>query len=344
MKKIFSLGIIGVLFLSLLSIPLVSAQSLFPPNNLAPIGSPNFSYSNPNNIGRPSHSADSIDACLQRKEWHYNEQYGIWVTGLTRCKINAEGVLSIANENGVSTNPNDVQRCVQKKEGQIIDQGVPSGDEARRWTERCSYLGALGGAGLPGSNTPTGNSSFNQFFGIGSSGTPVGTSGNTGGTASSTPLSTTERNTQAFVLDESNDPEDRRNAFINSDRSRLFGSDEARLAREFGLSPVTSDGFSPVYDGPGVQVPSADMVASGIIKEMSLINLIVFYTNATLPYVSVLAVLAFVGAGMFYILSFANEDLNGQAKNMMIYVVIGIIIIISAYTIVNTLLRFAGTV
>ncbi|MDF2379784.1 MAG: hypothetical protein P1V18_06245 [Candidatus Gracilibacteria bacterium] len=340
MKKFFFLSIIGVLFSSLVAIQGVSAQTLFSPNNLAPVGSPNFSYSNPTNIGRPTHSADSIDACLLRKEWNYNELYGIWVSGLTRCKINAEGVLSIANVNGISTDPNDVQRCVQKKEGQIIDQGVPSGDDARRWTERCSYLGALGGAGLPSSTSNT-SSAFNQFFGTGSNGTTGG--GVTGG-ANTQPLTTSEQNTRAFVLDTSNNVEDRKNAFLNSDRSRLFGDQESSLANQFGVSPASSSGFNPIYDGPGVQVPSADLAAKGIIKETSLINLIVFYTNATLPYVSVLSVLAIVAAGMFYVLSFTNEDLNGQAKNMIMYVAIGIIIIISSYTIVNTLLRFAGTV
>ena len=106
-----------------------------------------------------------------------------------------------------------------------------------------------------------------------------------------------------------------------------------------GVTPGSSStNFSPVYEGPGVQVPSAELIPSGISKRQSLIELIVFYTNVTLPYVSVIAVLAFVAAGLFYILSFTNEELNGKAKNIMTYVVIGIIIIFSAYTVVNTLL------
>ena len=152
-------------------------------------------------------------------------------------------------------------------------------------------------------------------------------------------MTSDERNARNFIMDErTNNFQDRKNLYLNSNTSRLFSNEErAKYNAEFGVS----DGFSPLYDGPGVQVPSPDIAAKGIIKETSLINLIVFYTNASLPYVSVLGVLAFVGAGMFYILSFANEDLNGKAKNMMTYVVIGIIIIISAYTIVNTLLSFA---
>ena len=64
-------------------------------------------------------------------------------------------------------------------------------------------------------------------------------------------------------------------------------------------------------------------------------------TNATLPYVSVLAVFVFVAAGLYYILSFTDEELHNKAKTMMTYVVIGIVIIFSAYTVVNTLLSFS---
>lgn len=311
MIRKISLGIFAVLFSGFIFAPNISARDIFSDNSNFPVGSPNFSYSAPCPIGRPCKNADSIDVCLSRKEWHFNEQFNVWVDGMTRCKINSEKVLSVATADGVSGNPNDVQTCVGKREGQIISHGVPSADQAKRWSERCSYLGALGGAGLPTATNTNTSSSFLDFFGLGSStvsGPSVGGAGDV-------------------------------NSFgtFNSIGSPASGGTVPGAAPP-GAPRVN---FSPIYDGPGVQVPSPDIAASGIIKEQSLIQLIVFYTNATLPYVSVISVFAFVAAGMFYILSFANEDLNNQAKSMMQYVAIGIIIIISAYTVVNTLLSFA---
>lgn len=107
--------------------------------------------------------------------------------------------------------------------------------------------------------------------------------------------------------------------------------------------PVTGAGFNPVYTGPGVQVPGAALVATGISKETSLVDLIIFYTNVTLPYVSVISIFAFVVAGLYYILTFANEELNAKAKTIMIYVVIGIVIIMSSFTLVNVLLSLSST-
>ncbi|MGE3278812.1 MAG: hypothetical protein AB7J40_03380 [Candidatus Altimarinota bacterium] len=239
-------------------------------------------YDSPYQIGRGFKDADSIDSCMLHREFNFNEVHNVWVEGLVRCKYNAKRVLSKATSQGVSTDPVDEQACSGKREGQIIVQGTPSETQARRWSERCSYLGALGGAGPVQNQTNTNTSQ--QYF-------------NLTNTSPGTPR-VAQPNQQA--------------------------------------DPATG----PVYSGTGVQVPSENLIPQGISRRRSLSELIIFYTNVTLPYVSVISVLAFVGAGLFYILSFANEELSGKAKNMMTYVVIGIIIIFSAYTIVNTLLNF----
>ncbi|MDP3975408.1 MAG: pilin [bacterium] len=243
-------------------------------------------------IGTSTHDADSIDDCLRRKKWHFNELYNIHVNGLARCERNAKGLLSVASESGVSTDPVDEERCRSKREGQIVSNGVPSENAAELWSRHCSYLGALGGAGRPSSSSTRTSSDFFSFSsssgGSRSLGTPATSS--TGGAA----------------------PD--------------------------GSTADTESSTGPLYDGVGVSVPDASLVAGGISKEKSLIVLIIGFTNWLLPFVSVLSVFAFVAAGLFYILTFANEELNSKAKNIMLYVVIGIVIIFSAYTIVNTLL------
>jgi hypothetical protein len=333
----------GILFLASISLvlpmamPIVSAQSL---DDFFNFGNYPVNYDQTPQIGRGSKSPDSIDNCLLRKEYFFNEVHNVWVDGLERCKVNAKGILSKATFAGVgesiSTEPADEQLCVQKREGQILVNGVPSEDEARRWSERCAYLGTVGGAGPVG--TSSSSSNFSQFFKNGtnksSSYKPkTGTVPTIGGPlAPDVPITKTEsqikdglsKTVPGFDLK----TEAEKNALVKKEQDRL-------------KTAGSSTNFSPVYTGVGIKVPDESLVAGGISKEKSLIQLIVFYTNATLPYVSVISVFVFVTAGLFYILSFTNEELNGKAKNMMIYVVIGIVIIFSAYTIVNTLLSFS---
>lgn len=240
----------------------------------------------------------SIDECLFMKEYFYNEFHNVWVDGMERCEFNSKGVMAKTSgeqqsrDNKISTDLKDEQACQGRREREILKNGTPSEDQARQWSDHCSYLGTIGGAGPRPYPTDQGSSA--DFAGTRYIGTP-----------------------------------------------RLPGGAGAGAGAGGAGTGTGKPGDFAVFDGKGVQVPTPDLVAKGISKEKSLIKLIVFYTNATLPYVSVVAVFVFVTAGLYYIFSFANEELNTKAKTMMTYVVIGIMIIFSAYTIVNTLLRFA---
>lgn len=105
--------------------------------------------------------------------------------------------------------------------------------------------------------------------------------------------------------------------------------------------------FAQVYSGGGLQLPDQSSGSGteikGISHESSLINLIIGWTNFMLPYVNVLAIFAIVAAGMMYLVSFANDELHTKAKGILSYVVIGIVLIYSAFTIVNTLLSVSGS-
>ncbi len=70
----------------------------------------------------------------------------------------------------------------------------------------------------------------------------------------------------------------------------------------------------------------------------SAIGSITGWTNFTLPFVGVIALAALVYAGFLYLTAAGNEDQTKKAKNIIIWVVIGIIVIFSAYAIVSTLL------
>jgi hypothetical protein len=343
MKRLLQRGILFLALISLvlpMAVPIVSAQSL---DDFFNFGNYPVNYDQPPQIGRGSKSPDSIDNCLLRKEYFYNENHNVWVEGLERCKENSKGILSKARFEGIaeviSLEPADEQLCVQKRKNQIIVNGVPSEDEARRWSERCAYLGTVGGAGPVGSGSSSSN--FSQFFNNGSSSSSrpsstVNRNNSSGPLAPDVPITVTEDQATRSLI--AKNPDFAR--LSEAEKDQQIQQEMARL-RSTASSSGASTNFTPIYTGVGIQVPDESLVAGGISKERSLIQLIVFYTNATLPYVSVISVFVFVVAGLFYILSFTNEELNGKAKNMMIYVVIGIVIIFSAYTIVNTLLSFS---
>lgn len=306
-------------------------------------------YDQPRQLGRPYQRADSIDECLERKQYFFNEIHNVWVVGLVRCEYNSKNILSKATVDGVSVDPADEQLCVNKRENQILEHGTPSEEEARRWSENCSYLGTVGGAGPLGISSSS--STFSQYFGSGS-----GTSGTTRTSSSNlTPItsqseldsardSLRDYQQTAFTPSSTGRTDDYYRSLYermtDAQRQQAFTTEEVAAFNSHFYGP-TSSAFTPVYTGPGVQVPSEELVPQGISRRRDLSELIVFYTNATLPYVSVVSVFVFVAAGIFYILSFANDELNAKAKSMMTYVVIGIVIIFSAYTIVNTLLRFS---
>lgn len=342
MNRLLRIGmfILAMLFATLPAmLPLAQAQDL---DDIFNFNSP-VEYDQDLQIGRSFQNPDSIDSCLLRKQYFFNEIHNIWVEGLVRCEYNSKRVLSRSTFEGVSTDAADEQACVGKREGQIIVHGVPSEDEAQRWSERCAYLGTIGGAGPIGSNTNT-NSNFSQFFSTGtSSGSSTYYNGSTGtsgsgsvGSGTST-ITITDAQVEEYLAGQGTDL----GSLSTTEREELFASTRQQLQREAANTRSTPN-QGAVYTGPGVQVPDESLVASGISREDSLIDLIVFYTNATLPYVSVISVFVFVAAGLFYILSFTNEELNSKAKSMMMYVVIGIVIIFSAYTVVNTLLSFAS--
>ena len=98
-----------------------------------------------------------------------------------------------------------------------------------------------------------------------------------------------------------------------------------------------------IYSGGGLELPDqsagSETEIKGISHEGDLVNLIIGWTNFLLPYVNVLSVAAIVVAGFMYIMSFTNEELHTKAKSILTYVAIGIILVYSAFTIVNTLLK-----
>jgi len=102
-----------------------------------------------------------------------------------------------------------------------------------------------------------------------------------------------------------------------------------------------------VYTGPtfrgvgltGGAVVTESLLDSGISKEHNLKKVIVGWTNWLLPLAAVLAVVGIVWAGFLYITAFGDDGKMDTAKNIIIWVVVGILVILSAYAIVNTVMK-----
>ncbi len=104
-----------------------------------------------------------------------------------------------------------------------------------------------------------------------------------------------------------------------------------------------NDSSSPVFSGPGITAGAETLknkLNGGISKTKSLPKLIEFWIKFLIPIALALAVAAIVWAGFLYISSSVDDGNVEKAKKIVMYVVIGLIVILSANAIVNT---FYGT-
>jgi hypothetical protein len=106
------------------------------------------------------------------------------------------------------------------------------------------------------------------------------------------------------------------------------------------ISTIPSTKTGPVFSGPGMRAGADTLKASlkgGISTLDSLPALINSWTKFLLPILAVLAVAAIVWAGLLYITSSVDDGNIEKAKKIVMYVVVGIILVMSSNVIVNTL-------
>ena len=78
---------------------------------------------------------------------------------------------------------------------------------------------------------------------------------------------------------------------------------------------------------------------SGVSKDKDLRSKIIDWTTYLYPIAAILAVVAVVYAGFLYITAFGEEGKVESAKKILMWVVIGIIMILGAFAIVNSLIQ-----
>ena len=81
----------------------------------------------------------------------------------------------------------------------------------------------------------------------------------------------------------------------------------------------------------------------GIAVEESFRQFLITWTNFFLQFLALIAMIALIYAGFLYVTAAGNDEQAGKAKKIIGWVVIGIIVILLAYALVNALITKAPT-
>ena len=101
----------------------------------------------------------------------------------------------------------------------------------------------------------------------------------------------------------------------------------------FNVEEGTDPGEAPEQTGiTGIKQALGE---SSVTSTGSVRDLIFKYVNFALPLLALAAFVGFVYAGFMYVTAYGSEDQIGKAKKLMIYSVIGLILVILSYSIVQ---------
>ena len=95
------------------------------------------------------------------------------------------------------------------------------------------------------------------------------------------------------------------------------------------------------FSGPGLKAGSRiakSKLDNTISKETSIKKLAIGWVNFALSFVAILAVIAVIYAGVLYITSMGDDGNKDKAKNIIVYVAAGVLLIFGSYAIVNAFL------
>ncbi len=98
--------------------------------------------------------------------------------------------------------------------------------------------------------------------------------------------------------------------------------------------------LAQVYNGPGLQ-QGADSGVAGL-QGGNLRSTIANIVNKILTYVSLIAVIVIIIAGLYLILSLGNDSAKDTAKKIVLYTAIGLILILISKALVMFFVGLAG--
>lgn len=107
------------------------------------------------------------------------------------------------------------------------------------------------------------------------------------------------------------------------------------LVNAFGADLAMAQAINPDTDQPGI-------IAQLSGGQTGLRGIVLTLLNFFLGFLGLLTVAMVIYGGFLYVSSAGNEENVNKAKKILLYAVIGIVVIIASFAIVNTLLS-AGT-
>lgn len=85
----------------------------------------------------------------------------------------------------------------------------------------------------------------------------------------------------------------------------------------------------------GSELASSELTKTGISLNTDIKGTLLGWTRLLLPIAAILAVIAIVWAGTLYIVSFGDDGKRETAKNIILWVIVGIALILGSYAIVK---------
>ena len=161
-------------------------------------------------------------------------------------------------------------------------------------------------------------------------------------TSSVTPTATTTSTTDDFESFITTTTTDATSSGVSAPTSRLSTSYTTTESNVGGSIYVPYDG--PVFTGPGLEggaLLAENLLDDNVSKERDLKELVIGWTNFLLSVAALLAVIAIVWAGFLYVTAAGDDGRMETAKKIVIWVFIGILLILAAYAIVNTVMQAA---
>ena len=107
----------------------------------------------------------------------------------------------------------------------------------------------------------------------------------------------------------------------------------------------TPKGMAQIFEGSkdstksdtasGVEDVESALKGSGITGTDDFTALVLKYVNFALPFLSLAAFVGFVYAGFLYVTAYGNDDQIQKSKKILIYAVVGLILVVLSYSIVE---------
>ena len=110
------------------------------------------------------------------------------------------------------------------------------------------------------------------------------------------------------------------------------------LAQSPGAAGIGASSGSSI--GVDAAAPSS---SSNDISESDITNFLTFIAKQAITYVLVIAAIFIILAGYIYITSLGNTAKAEQAKQMLLYTMIGVLVVLGAYLAVNVILSQIAT-